>query len=99
MVSVSPVLLASENFRESAIVNLKQIWRSREFTDVTLVSSEGFRLEAHKTVLSSSSDFFRGILIENQHPSVLLYMRGVTHKELELLLELIYTGECQVRKI
>ena len=69
------------------------------FTDVTLVSGDGFKLEAHKTVLSSSSSFFKDILIENQHPSVLLYMRGVTHKELELLLELVYTGECQVRKI
>ena len=99
MVSVSQVLLASENFKENVFVNFKQIWRSKEFTDVTLVSSDGIRLEAHKTVLSSSSTFFRDILIENQHPSVLLYMRGVTHKELELLLELVYTGECQVRKI
>ena len=66
------------------------------FTDVTLVSGDGFKLEAHKTVLSSSSSFFKDILIENQHTSVLLYMRGVTHKELELLLEFTYTGECQV---
>ena len=90
MVSVSQVLLASENFRENAIENLKQIWRSKEFAYVTLVSSDGFKVQAHKTVLSSSSSFFRDILIENQHPSVLLYMGGVTQKELELLLELTF---------
>ena len=96
MVAVSQMLLACENFKENAVVNLKQIWRSQEFTDVTLVSSDGFKLEAHKTVLSSTSSFLRDILIGNQHPSVLIYMRGVTHKELELLLEFTYTGECQV---
>ena len=96
MVAVSQIVLACENFKESAVANLKQFWRSQEFTDVTLVSSDGFKLEAHKTVLSSSSSFFRDILIGNQHPCMVLYMRGVTRKELELLLELTYTGECKV---
>ena len=96
MVAVSKVILASENFKENAYTNLKQMWRSQEFTDVTLVSADGLKLQAHKTVLSSSSAFFRDILIENQHPSVLLYMRGVSYKELELLLEFTYTGQCQV---
>ena len=96
MFAVSQIVLACENFKESAVANLKQFWRSQEFTDVTLVSSDGFKLEAHKTVLSSSSSFFREILIGNQHPCMVLYMRGVTRRELELLLELTYTGECQV---
>ena len=90
------VLLASENFNKKAVGDLKELWRSKEFTDVTLVSADGFKLEAHKTVLSSSSSFFRDTLIGNQHPSVLLYMRGVTKKELEHLVEFTYTGECQV---
>ena len=51
MVAVSQVLLASENFKENAVGILKQIWRGQEFTDVTLVSSDGVELEAHKTVL------------------------------------------------
>ena len=96
MVGVSQVLLASENFKEDAVVNLKEIWRSQDFTDVALVSSDGLKLYAHKTVLSSCSSFFKDILIENPHPSVLLYMRGVSHKELELLVEFTYTGECEV---
>ena len=96
MVAVTKMLLACENFKENATAHLKEIWRSQDFTDVTLVSSDGLKLEAHKTVLSSCSSFFRDILIENPHPSVLLYMRGVSHKELELLLEFTYTGECEV---
>ena len=96
MVAVTKMLLACENFKENTAANLKEIWRSRDFTDVTLVSSDGLKLEAHKTVLSSNSSFFRDVLIENLHPSVLIYMKGVIHKELELLLEFTYTGECQV---
>ena len=97
MVAITKMHLACEKFKENAATNLRDIWGSRDFTDVTLVSSDGLKLEAHKTVLSSSSTFFRDILFENPHPSVLLYMRGVIHRELELLLEFTYTGECQVR--
>ena len=99
MTTVGQLLLASENFRENVVEHLKQIWRSQDFTDVTLVSSDGSKVEAHKTVLSSSSSFFREILKfeKTKHSgSMLLYMRGVSHKELDLLMEFIYTGECEV---
>ena len=96
MVAITKLLLASETFKETAAANLNSIWRNKDFTDVTLVSAEGLKTEAHKTVLCSFSPFFREVLIENKHTSVLLYMRGVSHKELELLVEFIYTGVCQV---
>ena len=99
MVAITKLLLASENFKETAAANLNSIWRNKDFTDVTLVSADGLKTEAHKTVLSSFSPFFRKVLIENKHTSVLLYMRGVNHKELELLVEFIYTGVCQVEVV
>merc|ERR1719209_1639134 len=99
MVAITKLLLASENFKETAAANLNSIWRNKDFTDVTLVSAEGLKTEAHKTVLSSFSPFFREVLIENKHTSVLLFMRGVSHKELELLMEFIYTGLCQVEVV
>jgi len=78
-------------------VYLKGIWISREFADVTLVSGDGTKFQAHKTVLSSSSTFFRDILLDNNdNQRVLLYLKSVSTKELELLLEFIYTGVCQV---
>ena len=99
MVAITKLLLASENFKETAAANLNSIWRNKDFTDVTLVSAEGLKTEAHKTVLSSFSPFFREVFNENKHTSVLLYMRGVSHKELELLVEFIYTGVCQVEVV
>ena len=98
MVAVSQVLLSSVNFKENTVLNLKQLWRSQDFTDITLASSDGFKLEAHKSVLSSSSSLFKDLLVGSQHPNVLIYMRGVTLRELELLLEFTYTGECQVEE-
>ena len=38
MAAASQLLLASDNFRENVVDNLKQIWRNTEFTDVTMVS-------------------------------------------------------------
>ena len=51
MVAVIQMLLDAENFKENAVENLKRTWKDQELTDVTLVSSDGFKLEAHKTVL------------------------------------------------
>ena len=100
MVAFSPVVLTDDNFKENAIMYLKGIWTSREFADVTLVSGDGTKFQAHKTVLSSSSTFFRDILLDNnENQRVMLFLKGVKAKELELLLEFIYTGVCQVIKI
>ena len=99
MVAITKLLLASENFKETTAANLNSIWRNKDFTDVTLVSAEGLKTEAHKTVLSSFSPFFREVFNENKHTSVLIYMRGVSHKEVELLVEFIYTGVCQVEVV
>ena len=96
MVAVSQVLLSSVNFKENTVLNLKQLWRSQDFTDITLASSDGFKLEAHKSVLSSSSSLFKDLLVGSQQSSVLIYMRGVTLRELELLLEFTYSGEVEV---
>ena len=38
MAAASQLLLASDNFRENVVDNLKEIWRNTEFTDVTMVS-------------------------------------------------------------
>ena len=97
MVAFSPVVLTDDNFKENAIMYLKGIWTSREFADVTLISGDGTKFQAHKTVLSSSSSsLFRDILLDNnEQQRVMLYLKGVKAKELELLLEFIYTGVCQ----
>ena len=52
-----------------------------DFTDVTLVSSDGKQFEAHKVVLVSTSPFFKELFKKNKHPHPLLLQhikQGIT---------------------
>lgn len=63
--------------------------------DVTL-ACDGKKFPAHKLVLVTCSDYFRDILgdIACAHP--IIYMRGVAAKELQALIDFMYTGQTDV---
>lgn len=64
-------------------------------TDVTL-ACDGQKFAAHKLVLVTCSDYFRTILgdIPCQHPIV--YMRGVAAREMQALIDFMYTGQTDI---
>merc|ERR1719470_803194 len=68
----------------------------QEFTDVTLACGDGQQIKAHKVILSSSSPFFKNILVKNPHQHPLVYLRGVSHHQLRCILEFIYLGQTEV---
>ena len=64
--------------------------------DVTLVGSDQKQLSAHRLVLSACSDFFKTIFHSNTHSHPFLYLDGVDHAEINLMLDYIYQGEVQI---
>ena len=66
------------------------------FTDVTLVADDNQQIDAHRVILSASSPFFRTTFERNPHQKPLLYLKGIPHIELGMILDYIYIGECQV---
>ena len=84
-----------KHHHETQACNLRSLWESGEFLDVTLVCDDG-QVEAHKVILSSASPFLREILQRNPHSHPLLYMRGTSKKDIESVLLFIYSGETQV---
>ena len=75
------------------------LYKDTHFSDVTLVSDDLVPIRAHKFVLSSSSDVFKSLLMmntNNLHP--LLFLKGVKHKELKHILELIYIGSTKLKE-
>ena len=74
--------------------DLLRIWQSGEFSDVTLVCSDGGRVEAHKQILASRSHYFArmmfGKMKEGGEREVVLQAK---EKPLRLLLTHLYSNQ------
>ena len=81
---------------QNLVCDTQKKMRNNEFCDVTLVSADNKKLEAHKVILSGSSNAFKNMLVDQKHPHPLIFMRGVEHKVLEAMLDLIYNGEAEL---
>ena len=76
----------------------KSLLIDTDFTDVTLACRNDKWVKAHKVILSSSSSFFRDLLLCNPHQHPLVYLKGVNIKDLQAILQFIYLGEAKVEK-
>ena len=54
------------------------------------------RIEAHKVILSASSDSFRDLLKQTNHSHPLIYMRGMKAKDLVSVVDFVYYGEVNI---
>ena len=95
---VKKLSLSDDRFEENASGTLRKLWGDKDFTDVTLATQDGETRDAHKVILSSCSKFFANILMKTHHINPFIYLRGVNMKELNLLLQFIYLGQCEVEK-
>ena len=92
--------IVSPSFELRAKNAFRDLNRSHDFADVTLVSEDRQQLKAHKVILSSGSGFFREVLGANnaQHPHPLIFMRGVDSASIDSILKLLYLGEVEVEQ-
>ena len=83
-----------EPFRTSALQALR---KAEDFLDVTIACDDD-QIKAHKVILSSASPFFQNILKRNPHSHPLLYLRGTKMKDIEAILEFVYSGVTYVNE-
>ena len=81
------------------------IRESNQFFDCTLTTDDDEayldNLRAHKVILSASSEFFKKILTKETvytNPDPVIYLRGISAKDLKHILDFIYQGEVNVAK-
>jgi predicted RNA-binding Zn-ribbon protein involved in translation (DUF1610 family) len=96
MIDNEKMLLNWTEHTANAPNTFKQLWGDQDFADVTLATADHQQIQAHKVIISSCSQFFRNILVKNPHANPLIYLKGIRHKELEMVLKCIYLGECEV---
>ena len=98
MTSNSKYNLKSEDFSRTVTQSFGLLRREQDLCDVTLVSEDEVHIDAHKVVLSACSKFFKSLLgkLSKSNPSPLIYLGGVTSKNLNYVLDYIYVGEVQL---
>ena len=85
-----------EEFCNNAASSFQRLLEDTDFTDVTLASSDGQFVRAHKVVLSFCSPVLKSMLVKSRHASPLLYLRGVKLSQLETLMTFCYMGQAEV---
>jgi len=95
MMASEKFCLRWNDFESNISSAFRDIRQEKEFFDVTVACDEE-QMQAHKVILSACSPFFKTVLRRNQHQHPLLYLRGVSFKDLEAVLNFMYHGEVNV---
>merc|ERR1712179_116442 len=93
--TLEPYVLNWGDHEQVRASSLQSLWKKQDFLDVTIACDDD-QIEAHKVVLSAASPFFQNILKRNPHSHPLIYLRGTTKKDMEAILEFIYSGTTKV---
>ncbi|MCL4147383.1 UNVERIFIED_CONTAM: hypothetical protein GTU68_030684, partial [Idotea baltica] len=84
------------NNHQSHFVDILTFLREQEiFIDATLACG-GKLYPAHKFVLSTCSDYFKQMFTKNPNKHPIVFMKDVTCRDLEALLDFMYNGEVNV---
>ena len=75
---------------------IRQLFDDQKFTDVTLVTAGGLQVKAHKFILSACSQLFEKIFLQNTHLHPFIYLNGIQYKNLVLITQFLYLGQCEV---
>jgi len=90
--------LSSRQFEGDARNFFQNLLEDENFTDVTIACDDDKQFRTHKVIIGSCSPLLKKIIINNPHRNPLIYFNDVGHKELEILLKFMYTGEAKVAK-
>ena len=78
--------------------SFKTLYTDTDFADVTLACEDNKQILAHKVVLISCSEMLKKILLENPHPHPLIFLQGLTLRDLQQLKKSMYLGTAFVEE-
>ena len=85
------------DFESNISSAFREIRSDGELFDVTLATEDEEHLQAHKVILAACSGFFRNILKRSgSHQNLLLYLKGVSSRDMTSVLNFMYHGEVNV---
>ena len=91
------ILLNWSDFQNNAANSFQDVRLSLKYSDVTLACEDSPTLiEAHKVILASGSTFFELVLDQIGRPHPLLFLSGLGRREVEAVLDFLYTGQARL---
>ena len=87
---------ANSEFKSDAPETFRQLWKEKDLTNVTLVSSDEVSTLVHKVILATGSPLLKRMLMRNAHEHPLILFNSIRSVVLEQLVKFIYLGECSV---
>ena len=90
--------ICNKYFTSLATQAFKNLLDDENFSDVKLLTSDDKQIKAHKVVLGSSSNFFKKIFCQNTDNNLIIYLKGISYKELSWMMNFIYIGRCKVEQ-
>ena len=89
------------DFTSNVQKSFQKLRREEDFFDITLVGDDYKPVTAHKLVLSSCSEYFKGVFSNNKkhfQSHALICLEGLNQSDLNNILDYIYQGEVQIQQ-
>ena len=83
-------------FEADSSERFKKLVGKEDFSDVTLVATDGKRIFGHQVILATGCSFFRNLLEREKSPKPLIFLRGVEASLILSLMDFLYTGKAEV---
>ena len=88
--------ITSKSYTDLMTSSLRDLYESKRFSDVTLVTEDQKFVKAHKFILSANSDLFKTILENKDIESSTVFLRGIKYSTLLPIVEFCYIGRADV---
>ena len=88
--------ITSKSYQDLITFSLRELYDTKKFSDVTLVTEDQKVIKAHKFILSANSDIFKTILENKEIDTASVFLRGVSSTTLLPIVEFCYTGRVDV---
>ena len=90
------VKLNSKTHNSCLIQTFGDLYINNVLTDVTLITDDKHRIDAHRIVLCAGSAFLRNFLTSTANSHPFLYLKGIKGQNLQSILQFLYLGETNV---
>ena len=93
------VTLNSKTHNSCMIQTFGDLYINNVLTDVTLITDDKHRIDAHRIVLCAGSVFFRNFLTSTANLQPIIYLKGIKGQNLQSILQFLYLGETNVSEV